>query len=218
MTIPVEAVKLLEESAEWRLLGLLFEYPANGWRAQVESLLPSLARADLRSIADEALTYHSEGLHTALFGPAGTAPVREVTHKGGVQSGYLMAELAAFYDAFDYRPESVEADDHLSVQLGFLAFLKMKQAAALLAGSEEDAAVTESAAATFLKEHIALQAEPVAGRLELFGPDYLIAASQLILQYAGPSPRSGYPLTGIDDDEEMTCGPAAASTELVQLS
>lgn len=47
MTIPIEAVKLLEESAEWRLLGLLFEYPASGWRARVESLLPSLARADL---------------------------------------------------------------------------------------------------------------------------------------------------------------------------
>jgi len=211
MTIPAEVRTLLDESAEWRLLGLLFEYPAENWRAQVESLLPSLARADLRSIADEALAHHSEGLHSALFGPAGTAPVREVTHKGGVQSGYLMAEISAFYDAFDYRHDAGEADDHLAVQLGFVGFLKMKQAAALLAGDEDSAAITRDAAVEFLKEHIAMQAEPVAGRLEQFGPDYLIAASRLILEHAGPSPRSSYPLTGAEDDEEMNCG------SLVQL-
>jgi nitrate reductase assembly molybdenum cofactor insertion protein NarJ len=219
VTMPPGAAELLQEAAEWRLLGLLFEYPDAAWRRDLEALLPSVSSPELRALAEAALELASEGMHSALFGPAGTTPVREVTHRGGVQFGYLLAELAAYYDAFGYATGSPEAPDHLAVQLGFMGFLRLKQVCALLAGETEHAEVAEAAAAEFLKEHLAYQAEPVARALEIFAPDYLAEAGRQILERAGPAPRSGYPLGSplSDSEEEMSCGPAAASEDLIQL-
>ena len=219
MQLEPAAVRLLEEAAEWRLLGLLFEYPSEQWRANVESLLPNLAVAELREVAKAALEQSSEGLHIALFGPAGTVPVREVTYRGGVQFGYLMAELSAYYGAFGYEPGVAEASDHLAVQLGFVAFLKLKQAYAEIEGDQEKALLTAAAITEFLREHIATQAEPVAQRMAEFGPEYLETVIRRVVAYVGPCPRSAYPLMAGEMDEneqEMSCG-AAASDELVQL-
>ena len=175
----------------------------------------------MRGIAEAALEHASEGLHIALFGPAGNVPVREVTHYGGVQFGYLMAELSAYYEAFGYQPQVDEADDHLAVQLGFMSFLKMKQALALIEGNSEHAQVACEAASSFLKEHLAVQAEPVLQALGNHAPDYLVQGGELILQQAGPSPRSSYPLGATleegDDSEPMSCGPAPAGDDLIQL-
>lgn len=212
-----EATRLLEQSTEWRLFGLLFEYPTAAWRADLESLMSCLP-ADLRDLAAAALAHSTEGLHIALFGPAGSVPVREVTYRGGVQFGYLMAELSAYYEAFGYQPAVAEAADHLAVQLNFVAFLKLKQACALFDGDSANASLTEAAIQEFLREHLATQAEPVARRMPDFGPEYMVDAAVRIAAYAGPAPRSGYPLAAIDDDaEEMSCGPAATADALVQL-
>lgn len=221
MTLAPEVTALLAEASEWRLMGLLFEYPTEEWRANLEALLPSLQDPALRALADGALQQSSEGLHFALFGPAGTVPVREVTYRGGVQFGYLMAELAAFYEAFGYEPRVEEAPDHLALQLGFLAFLRLKQVHAMLQGDPDRAALTAEAAANFLKEHLAVQAEPVLARLENFAPDYLVDAGKWIVARTGPAPVSGYPLGSLDDDDEaLSCGPSAATQadgELIQL-
>lgn len=225
-TLPPEATRLLQESAEWRLLGLLFEYPSGQWRASLESLLSSLPRPELVNMAQGALAESSEGLHIALFGPAGSVPVREVTHRGGVQFGYLMAELTAYYEAFGYEPAIAEAADHFAVQLGFVAFLKLKQACAAIEGDAAKASLAEAAAQEFLREHIATQAEPVAQRMSEFGPEYLVAAARLVASYAGPPARSGYPLAAAaaadefaeSDSEPMSCGAAAGPDDtLVQL-
>ena len=208
---------LLREAAEWRLLGLLFEYPTGSWRAQVEALARDFDGGALPGLAAAALECASEGLHIALFGPGGRVPVREVTYRGGVQFGYLMAELAACYDAFGYSPSTEESSDHLAVEAGFVAYLKMKQAFALASDDGEHAAIASEAAETFVKEHLAILVEPVAGALEAYAPDYLIQAAAVLLRHAGPSPRSGYPLgadAGGDDSAEVTCGlsPADSST------
>jgi nitrate reductase assembly molybdenum cofactor insertion protein NarJ len=219
--ISPEIAQLLTEAAEWRLLGLLFEYPTADWRANLEALRPSLERPELRAIADAALEVASEGLHFALFGPAGTAPVREVVYLGGVQFGHLLAELAAYYEAFGYRPKTEEADDHFAVELGFFAFLKLKQANAALSGDTEAAQLTAGAAESFLKDHLAVQAEPVLRALENFAPQYLVDAGRFILNRTGPSPRSAYPLssplTGDEDSETMSCGQSACDDDLIQL-
>lgn len=216
-----EVADLLKEASEWRLFGLLFEYPTKVWRANLEALLPSLHSSELRAIAQAAMEQSSEGLHIALFGPAGTVPVREVTYQGGVQFGYLMAELSAYYAAFGYQPLIDEAADHLAVELGFLAFLKLKQAHALLAGESDAAHVTSEAFNAFLREHVAVQAEPVLKALECFAPAYLTAAGKLVLAQAGPSPRSGFPLDAAFDAEDgaeaMQCGHSTAADDLVQL-
>lgn len=209
---------LLSEAARWRLLSLLFEYPGDSWRSRLQTLLPDVRQENLRAMGRAALDHSTPGLHIALFGPAGSVPVREVTYQGGVQFGYLMAELSAYYEAFGYRPVIDEADDHLAVELGFIAYLWLKQALALAAGDGEHAAVTAEAAAAFLKDHLAVLAEPVARALENFAPDYLVEAGAHILEQTGPSPRNSYPLgADIDDEEDMSCGPSAAANDLVQL-
>lgn len=216
--LPAETVTLLAQAAEWRLLGLLFEYPTDAWRENVCALLPSLPHAELRAIAEAALQHASPGLHIALFGPAGSVPVREVKYQGGVQFGYLMSELSAYYDAFGYQPQADEAADHLAVQLGFVSYLKLKQAHALANSDAEPAQVTSDAASRFLREHIAVQAEPVLRGLEDCGPDFLVDGARRIVTYAGPAPRSGFPLGSPDlDDDEMSCDSPAAGEDLVQL-
>lgn len=219
--LPPRVKELLDEASQWRLYGLLFEYPTKAWRENLEALLPSLHSAELRSIAQAALEQSSEGLHFTLFGPAGSVPAREVTYQGGVQFGYLMAELSAYYEAFGYEPQVDEAADHLAVQLGFLAFLKLKQAHAVLDGQDEAAQLTGEAFSNFLREHIAAQAEPVVKALEDFAPNYLTCAGKLILAHAGPSPRSAFPLGSSCDvgaeSEAMSCGPSAAEDDLIQL-
>lgn len=208
---------LLSEAAEWRMLGLMFEYPTQEWRANVAAVMDALAAPELRAIGEAAVSQATDGLHFALFGPAGTVPVREVTYQGGVQLGYLMAELTAYYDAFGYSPRVEEAFDHLAIELGFVSYLKMKQAGAIMAGETERAALTGEAALEFVKSHLAVQAEPVLHRLEEFAPDYLVEAGRRILGHTGPAPRSEFPLGSIidnatgEDDEAMCCGPASDS-------
>ncbi|MBI4893333.1 MAG: molecular chaperone TorD family protein [Acidobacteria bacterium] len=216
-----EIVRLLTEAAEWRLYGLLFEYPGEAWREQVRALLPDLREDGLRQLGEAALQYATPGLHIALFGPAGSVPAREVKWQGGVQFGYLMAELNAYYEAFGYAASAEEVADHYAIELGFVAYLKMKQALALSEEAELRAEVVGEAQARFLKDHIAVCAEPISKLLESYAPEYLIEAGRRILALAGPSPRSAYPLAlpdEIDDDSnEMMCGPAPEGEDLIHI-
>jgi len=216
-----EVITLLSESAEWRLLGLLFEYPTPLWRESLTALLPDLHDGALASLAEDALRYQTEGLHVALFGPSGSVPVREVAYQGGVQSGYLMSELAAYYAAFGYTASAIEPPDHLAIELGFLSYLKMKQALAVARGEEGQAAVAEDAAASFSKEHLAAMVEPIANLLPTFAPDYLAAAGSVLTQRVGTAPRSSYPLCGpsmgADDSEDLVCGIGSGDSAVVPL-
>jgi nitrate reductase assembly molybdenum cofactor insertion protein NarJ len=213
----VDLKPFLTEAAEWRLLALLFEYPAGEWRQQVQALAADVTHPDLCCAAGTALQDASEGLHLAFFGPGGPVSLREATYLGGVQLGYLMSELSAQYGAFGYKPSSTEPQDHLSVELGFLSYLKLKRAYALAYGDLDHAAIAEEAAAKFVKDHLSLVAEPVANALERLAPDFLVQAGRYLLDRIGPRPRNSYPLggdlTGEVEAEEMTCGPG----DLVQL-
>ena len=106
---------LIAEAAEWRLLALLFEYPGEEWRRQLDALASEVPQQELRRAAEGSQQEACEGLHIALFGPGGPVSLREATYQGGVQLGYLMSELSAIYDAFGFQPRTEEALDHLSV-------------------------------------------------------------------------------------------------------
>ncbi len=216
-----ESRALIAEAAEWRLLALLFEYPTAAWRQQVDPLAQEVTHADLRTAADGARQEASEGLHIALFGPGGPVSLREVTYLGGVQLGYLMSELSAFYDAFGYHPETAEALDHLSVEAGFLSYLKFKQVYALACDDAEHATIISEAASNFVNEHLALVAEPIAGALENLAPEYLVHAGRFLVERIGPRPQSTYPLSGdligAVEAEEITCGSGASADSLIQL-
>lgn len=216
-----EVKDLLLESAGWRLLGLLFEYPTALWRRSLTALLPDLGGGELASLAEDALRYQTEGLHIALFGPSGSVPVREVAYQGGVQSGYLVSELAAYYNAFGYAPAAEEPPDHIAIELGFLAYLKMKEALAIACGDPDQASLAADAAIAFRKDHLAVMIEPIANLLPCFAPDYLSSAGEILSQRIGPAPCSSYPLStpsiGADEDENPLCGGGSEDSPLIPI-
>ena len=61
-----EATRLLEQSTEWRLFGLLFEYPTAAWRADLGYLVSWLP-ADLRAPVAAPPAHSTARLHHPLF-------------------------------------------------------------------------------------------------------------------------------------------------------
>ncbi len=167
-------------AAEWRLLSLLFECPAGPWSDRVGQLKTDVQDPLMRQAAGAALAEASEGMFHSLFGPGGPVPAREVAYHGGVDSGQLLSSIAAYYQAFAYRPETMEADDHISVETGFIAYLKVKEAYALNCGDAGHAAVAAEGAQSFIEEHLATWVIQMAAALEAAAPPYLAGAGKLL--------------------------------------
>lgn len=213
------ALSLLQEAAEWRLISLLFEYPGPSWHATVAALGAEVAEPRLRQAAEAAQQEAYEGMHHSLFGPGGPVPPREATYTSGVQLGYLLSEISAYYEAFAYQLETHEPDDHISVLTGFLAYLKLKEAFAQSCGDGEPAAVCAEAAQRFREDHLSTMVQPLAAALESVAPSYLVLASQVLLERVGP-PRTA-PAAIVDallpdhENADLNCGDAP--TDLIQL-
>jgi nitrate reductase assembly molybdenum cofactor insertion protein NarJ len=189
------AVKLLRESAEWRLLGLLFERPRPGWLEQVTALAGETADPHLRAAAEAARAEGTEGVYHTVFGPGGPAPPREVSYAQTLQPGGMLADLGAWYGAFAYRPEAGEAPDHVAVEAGFVAYLRLKEAYARARGEDEQAEVTADAAQSFVEEHLSLLAEPLSAVLAAGTIEYLDHAGAALLERVGPARKATGPGT-----------------------
>lgn len=188
-TLGEKGVTLLREAAEWRMLGLLFECPGPQWQAQVRELAADVADPALRSASEAALTEAWEGDYHSIFGPGGPAPAREVSYHETIQLGYLISELTVYYSAFSYNPVTQEALDHMSVEAGFVAYLRLKEAFAVLSGDTEAAEVARDAASGFINDHLSCVAQPLAKSLAASGVAYLAAAGAAMLARVGP-PRT----------------------------
>lgn len=186
--------ELLAEATAWRLLGLLFERPREGWREDVEALSRLVADPALRSAAGAAQGEASEGLYLALLGPGGLVSPREVTYRGMEDPGHILADISTFYDAFAFQPETEEAPDHLAVEAGFLGYLCLKEAYARARGSEEEAEVAAQAAARFRESHLTILAWPVAEHLEKTNVRYFSLAATVLAHRSGPR-RDTPPIT-----------------------
>lgn len=207
MTTPGINKELLCEAAEWRLIGLLFECPVEGWREQVRGLAAEIEDAELKISADEALSAADEGLYHSVFGPGGPAPPREISYCDLVQPGLLMSELSSYYDAFAYQPATVEVPDHVSVEAGFIAYLKFKEAYAAARGDTEHAAVTAEASHRFIEDHLKMIAEPLSKLLENSGVRYLSSAGDALLRRTGPRKAvpSGMALPVLEESDVFDC-------------
>ncbi|MBL8187815.1 MAG: molecular chaperone TorD family protein [Acidobacteria bacterium] len=211
MTAAVQT-QLLREAAEWRLLGLLFECPSPSWREQIETLAVEVADADLKAAVEAARREASEGLYHSIFGPGGPAPGREISYRDWAQPGYLLSELTSYYEAFAYYPDQaaiVEAPDHVSVETGFIAYLKLKEAYAEAIADDEHAAVTRDAAQQFIHEHLSAMTEPLAHSLKHSGVEYLALAGKALLARVGPkrdqSAKNNLPILAVDEESEFAC-------------
>ncbi len=187
--LDAQATQLLQEAAEWRMLGFLFECPTEHWRKQIGALAPEIQDAGLRAAAEQAQIESTEGDYHSIVGPGGPAPAREVSYHDTIQLGYLVSELTSYYQAFSYLPSTMEALDHVSVEAGFLGYLRLKQAFALANGEAERAAVVADAAKRFISDHLSYVAQPLAASLAQSGVGYLASAGEALLARVGP-PRT----------------------------
>lgn len=202
-------VRLAQEAAEWRLLSLLFECPTHDWREQVAALMNDVSDTELKSAARDALDEASEGLFHHTFGPGGPAPAREATYHQTVQLGYLMSELQAYYNAFAFKPATAEPPDHISVEIGFVAYLKIKEAYALACRDAVRAATATESAERFIQEHLANIAQPLAEHLEGSEIAYLAKAGAALVRRVGPPPSTAAPLHIVQEERsenEWACG------------
>jgi hypothetical protein len=200
------ARELLEDAANWRLLGLLFECPDAAWPGQLAALGDEVSDPDLRRAVVDALKHATEGIHHSIFGPGGPAPAREASYYVSVELGSLMSDLSAYYDAFAYRPETLEPPDHVAVEIGFVGYLRLKEAYARSIGDLEHAAITADAARRFMADHLANMAVPLGQALEQSGIDYLALAGGVLARRVGPSTRQVLPMVPEPaDDEPFGC-------------
>lgn len=184
-TKAISVKELLAEASEWRLISLLFDCPTNDWRKQVSDLAAVLEDKILKRAAIAAQTEASEGLFHSVFGPGGPAPGREISYRGWVQPGYMLAEVATFYDAFSYEPITDEVPDHVSVETGFIAYLRLKEAFAREEADMEAAEITTEASKKFIDEHLSKYAEQMSRILTASGIEYLTLAGKALFQRVG---------------------------------
>jgi len=179
---------LLQDAARWRLLGRLFECPSEAWRADIERLAREAGEVDLGAAVAAALAEATEGQYHSVFGPGGPAPPREVSYHDTLELGSVMSSVAGYYDAFGYQPALQESPDHVAVEVGFLSFLRFKQAFATADGELERAAISRDAAEAFRANHLAVVAERLAALLSESPLSYLQTASRLLATRVGPLP------------------------------
>jgi len=200
----------LSEATAWRLLGLLFERPREGWQQEVESLRPAVQDADIAAAVEAAREEATEGLYLAVLGPGGLASPREVAYRGMGDPGQILSDILAFHEAFAFHPQAEEPPDHVAAEAGFLGYLCLKQAYARMRGNEEEAEIAAQAAARFCEEHLSSLAWALADRLEQTEVQYLALAARALAHRTGPRPvtnpagESSLPLGSSDCPPE--CG------------
>ena len=194
---------LLLDAARWMLLARLFECPDDRWRRDLAAVSGEVEDAELQAAVRAALDEATEGGYHSVFGPGGPAPPREASYCESIELGSLMSELAAYYEAFGYHPSAREAPDHVAVEVGFFAYLRLKQAHAVAAGDEEHAAITAETAERFRTDHLAVLATPLAAVLAESDIDHLVQASALLGAWVGPPPsRTRLPVLQPPVDDE----------------
>jgi hypothetical protein len=201
----------LASAAEWRLMGLLLERPHADWRHLVGRLGEEVSDRDLRR-AVETVGDASEGFYLALLGPGGDVPSRLVGYRRFSDPGWVLSDLARFYDAFAFRAESEDPPDHVAVALQFVSYLFLKEAFARGCGDTDAMAVTVSARDRFIEEHLQPVVHPLANRLAPIAPEYLVMTTRaLAARVAVPLPEPAS-LAGIKEDEGdlAMCGSCAA--------
>lgn len=211
MKAKIQKTNLLHEAAEWRMISLLFECPVGDWQEKVKNLADEISDAELKAAAEFAQTQAGEGLYHSIFGPGGPAPAREVTYRSWVQPGYLLSELSAFYNVFSYQPTLKESPDHIAVETGFMAYLKLKEAFAEECGNAENSEITAKAAKNFNDEHLAKFTEQITKTLASSDIEYLALASAALLKRVGKDKdkqnRQILPILGeTEDNSFFECG------------
>lgn len=181
---------LLGDSASWRVLGLLFERPRGTWKDDLVALAAEIPDAALASLARRAATEGTEAHFLAVLGPGGTVSPREAAYRRMGDPGHLLARLRHLYESFAYLARVEEPPDHVSVEAGFVAYLRLKESYAMAQGDAPSASMASDATALFLAEHLSHLAVGLRTRFDLLDDDYLSAAASHLYSLLEPFPES----------------------------
>lgn len=190
------------EAATLRALALLFTRPRPETQEE-RSALEVEVQGDGDRAALAAARNVDEGLYLAIFGPGGLVSPREAGWRGRSDPGEVLADLAAFHEAFAYQNRSEEPADHLSVEVDFVAYLRLKQAFALANGEEQQASVTAEACERFLDQHVRRYLGRLAARLEELGIAAYAPAAHRLAERLGPCSTEDEGLSA--PSEDWTC-------------
>ena len=195
---------LIEEAATWRLLGLLFERPREGWHAELSALAAEMHDGRFGQ-AERAARDADEGGYLSVLGPGRSVSPREVAYRPMGDPGKILAELQGIYDAFGYAPRTEDPPDHIAVEAGFVGFMKLKLAYAAAQDEAGARQTTEAAVESFLRDHLAGFAGELARRLQDSPLEHLGLAAAILKDR---SPSAPLPLVrGLPETDELTtCG------------
>jgi len=165
----------LARAVPYRLASLALRHPGAGWPKEWPALRAGLpvaldacgagqnvrraARELARSVPDPHALLDEHRLHFGHTPRAASTPYE--TEWSGAAGNLLqyhqLSDVSAFYKAFGLglARECGEREDHLSIELGFLHFLCVKEAWAAERGLDDLVTRTVDAQRTFLAEHLA---------------------------------------------------------------
>ncbi len=175
-----QVLECLRESARWRMIGLLLECPTSDWQNQVRQLSQEVDDEDLAAAARHSVDEASPELYYTFFGPGGPAAPREVTYRDSTLPGQIMGELNAYYRAFAYQSSTSEPPDHISVEIGFIGYMYLKEAYAHARGDSEGASITADARHHFIADHLEAMAQALSTSLAGSGVAYLIETAKAL--------------------------------------
>lgn len=196
---------VLAAAAEWRLIGLLLERPIPERSGEVDRLIGEVRDLGAQAAAEIASGI-SEGEYLHWIGPGGAVSPREVAYRPMEDPGWILADLARFYEAFAFRPRAEDPGDHLAVECGFVAYLHLKEAYALAAGDREALETTIAARDRFIESHLSTLASAFAERLRELGSRLAPVARWIAERVPVKTPLPANPGT---DEPESLCGSCA---------
>lgn len=163
----------LARAAVWRFGAQLFREPNAAGQDELRSLVPLLPQSRQTEAARLAAEHDARTeQYFAVLGPGG-CPATESAYDLAAMAnrGPLVAEVSAFYEAFDYPPRLTSdlAPDHLVVELDFLGFLALKVAYAQHEARDADREIAEAAYVDFRDRHPRFWMESLRGRLREMG-------------------------------------------------
>jgi TorA maturation chaperone TorD len=163
----------LERAANWRMASLLFSEPHADRAAELTelaALVSEPARAGAAALAADTALRGDD--YYPVLGPGGCPATESAYDRAAIANrGPLIADVAAFYEAFVYPPRFTcgLAPDHVAVELDFLGFLALKVAFALDQNRQEESVVGRAAYREFLDAHPGFWIDQLVARLESTG-------------------------------------------------
>lgn len=196
------------------------------------TLLPAISMLDYGPDLDSAVCAVNDSLpadleefrnsYMELFPPIASqdAPGYETGYRGeGVfQQSAILADIAGFYRAHGLRAGGSERErlDHIAVELEFMSVVARKEALAIRAGNEDNAAICRGTAAGFLSEHLGCWGRSFGLRAAAVSSSpWYVAMGELITLWVetdleilsvGPVEIADHPLP-IDPPDDGSCGP-----------